>query len=79
MQKTKLTLRVDEPIVKAAKEYARHHNTSLSKLVSEYLRVLVREEGNLAQPPILQELTNILPAETSTQEYYTYLESKYGR
>ena len=79
MQKTKLTLRVDEPIVEAAKAYARQHNTSLSKLVSEYLRALVREEGSSAQTPILQELTNILPAETSTQEYYTHLEDKYGR
>lgn len=35
---TKLTLTIEESIIAAAKEYARHKNKSVSRIVSEYLK-----------------------------------------
>lgn len=40
MEKTKLTLRIEKPIIEAAKDYAQQHNTTLSRLVAEFLRSL---------------------------------------
>ena len=37
---TKLTLSIDEKLVQTAKDYAQSKNTSVSKLVSNYLSTL---------------------------------------
>lgn len=47
---TKLTLRVDDELIRAAKRYARQNGTSLSQLVENYLRSLVIEQD---LPPAL--------------------------
>lgn len=78
MEKTKLTLRIEKPIIEAAKDYAEHHNTTLSQLVAEFLRSLKIADSAPA-PPILQELSGILPADVSLQEYRDYLDDKYKR
>lgn len=64
MEKTKLTLRIEKPVIESAKQYAQHHHTSLSKLVAEFLRALkITEEAPAA--PILEELSGILPPDVS--------------
>lgn len=75
MEKTKLTLRIEKPIIEAAKDYAQQHQTTLSQLVTQFLRSLEIED----QPPtpILAELSGILPADVSLAEHQTYLEDKY--
>ena len=78
MEKTKLTLRIEKPIIESAKAYAQHHNTTLSRLVAEFLRSLKTAEG-IPSTPILEELSGILPADASLEEYGAYLEEKYGR
>lgn len=77
MEKTKLTLRIEKPIIEAAKDYAHQHNTTLSRLVAEFLRALPQVEGRPSSP-ILDELSGILPAEASLEEHRTFLEEKYG-
>ena len=78
MEKTKLTLRIEKPIIESAKAYAQHHNTTVSRLVAEFLRSLKVAE-DIPPSPILEELSGILPANASLGEYKTYLEEKYGR
>lgn len=78
MEKTKLTLRIEKPIIESAKAYAHHHNATLSRLVAEYLRSL-KLAGDTQPAPILEELSGILPGDASLEEYQTYLEEKYGR
>jgi hypothetical protein len=76
-QKAKLTVRVDSSALDRAKRYAAAHNTSLSKLISEYLRFL--DAGPTpARAPILGKLTGILPPEASVEEHRSYLANKYG-
>jgi hypothetical protein len=78
MEKTKLTLRIEKPVIESAKDYAQHHHTSLSRLVAEFLRSLkIAEDAPSA--PILEELSGILPPEASLAEHRTHLEQKYER
>lgn len=78
MEKTKLTLRIDKPVIELAKDYAQHHKTSLSQLVAEFLRSL-DAPNRIPQAPILEDLSGILPADVSADDYLTYLEQKYER
>ena len=76
MEKTKLTLRIEKPIIEAAKDYARRHNTTLSGLVAEFLRTLNRVES-ATHSPILEDLSGILPQDISLDEHRDYLSDKY--
>ena len=40
---TKLTLTIDESVIKRAKEYARNKNRSLSNLIENYLKALTND------------------------------------
>lgn len=41
---TKLTLTIEQEIIKKAKEYAKDKNRSLSDIIENYLKALTREE-----------------------------------
>jgi hypothetical protein len=76
-EKTKLTVRVDRASLERAKRYAADHDTSLSKLISDFLGWVDAERGP-TRTPILTKLTGILPAEASIEEHRTHLAKKYG-
>ena len=42
--KTKLTLTIEEEIIKRAKKYAKDKNNSLSGIIEIYLKILTKEE-----------------------------------
>lgn len=79
MENTKLTIRVPRDVLERAKQYAHDHQTSVTRLVSEYLRQLPVENDPLAEAPIVQRLSGLLSADVSIQDYHQYLEEKYGR
>ena len=76
-EKTKLTVRIDRTALDRAKRYAADHNTSLSRLISEFLAML-DAKAQPSRTPILSRLTGILPAEASSEEHRVYLAKKYG-
>ncbi len=78
MTTTKLTVRVPRSVVEDAKEYARSHDTTLTRLISEYLRRLSADTGFLDGAPIVRRLSGTLPPEASVDDYHRYLEEKYG-
>ena len=41
---TKLTLTIEQEIIKRAKEYAKNKNRSLSDIIENYLKILTKEE-----------------------------------
>lgn len=45
--KTKLTLRIDEEVIRKAKRYAKENNTSISQLLENYLKLLVSRDKSL--------------------------------
>jgi len=78
-EKRKLTVRVDEKWIEAAKDYAREHNTSLSRLISEFLKTIAKDEEGFGRGPVLRRLAGILPADVSLDEHREQLAEKYGR
>ena len=79
MQETKLTIRLPRVLLDNVKQYARKHNTTLTSLISEYLRRVPAQEELLDQAPIVKRLSGALSAEFSTEDYKKHLEEKYGR
>ena len=77
----KLTLSLDQGIIKKAKVYAKHNNTSLSKLIESYLATLTRRtKGKPEITPLVESLSGVieLPAEFNEKEAYSeYLKEKY--
>ena len=78
MEKTKLTVRVPRALLEEAKQYATEHNTTLTRLVSEYLRRLSIENGALPDAPVVRRLSGTLSPAASIEEYHNYLETKHG-
>lgn len=57
----KLTLKLDEEVIRKAKLFAQSHQTSLSKLIENYLQKLTNEpDKDELVTPIVKELTGIL-------------------
>lgn len=59
---TKLTLKLDKGIVEKAKKYAKKNNSSISKLVENYFRNILKSKNvEKFQPTILvKEMSGIL-------------------
>ena len=77
MTRTKLTLSVDEEVVRRAKRFSRRHDTSLSRLVTDFLSRLVDSEGK--RTPVVSRLRGILPPGTDLDEYRRHLQRKHRR
>jgi len=79
----KLTLRLNNDVIKRAKIYARNHQISLSKMVESYLDSLtqqVDEEKKESVTPLVKSLSGVidLPSDFNyKKEYRNYLEKKY--
>ncbi len=74
----KLTLSVDERVVKVAKRYAAQRETSVSRLVEEYLGLLSREVGATEKTPILARVQGILKgSRLDERDYRRHLREKY--
>ena len=67
MSKKKLTLSVDGAVIERAKRFSRKNDTSVSKLVSEFLASLGDEHGT--STPIVTRLRGVLPSSVSREEY----------
>jgi D-alanine-D-alanine ligase-like ATP-grasp enzyme len=89
MAATKLTLKLDEEVIRRGKLYAKSRSTSLSKLVEQVLRQLIAQEEAHNYPyivepdafvssiglqePTLAELDDPI---RDRADYYNYLSSK---
>jgi hypothetical protein len=72
----KLTLSVDQTVVRQAKRYARARGTSISRLVETFLSVLVRPPVRPDDPPMLRQVRGILKA-GDRDEYRRHLVRKH--
>ena len=77
MEKTKLTVRVDEETLSKAKRYAERRGTNLSRLVNAFLGGLAGDELAHEGTPILRRLTGSLKPSDARAEYGEFLERKY--
>ena len=67
---------VDEKVIERARRYSQKHNTSISRLVTNYLAQL--SSANEATTPIVTRLRGILPSDVDLREHKQHLEEKYG-
>ena len=76
---TKLTLRVDEAIVRKAKEESKRRGKSVSRMFTEFIESLGSRPGSQKPlPPITASLVGLLKGkEISEQDYRKYLREKY--
>ena len=76
---SKLTLRIDERLIKKAKAYARKKGKSVSALVADYFSLLEVERDKREElPPKVLSLRGILKdKEVSLEDYKRHLEEKY--
>ena len=73
----KLTLNIDGKVVAQAKRFAGARNTSVSRVVEQFLRLLPRPDAEPAAP-ILEELRGALKDEkVQTADYRRHLTDKY--
>jgi replicative DNA helicase len=77
---TKLTLRIDKDLIQKAKRYSKKTGTSVSRMVSDYLRlVTARQEKKEEQlTPWVRSLKGLLKGSNlSEEDYKRHLEEKY--
>ena len=77
----KLTLSLDRDIIEQAKEFARSHHKSLSKLIEGYLRQVARSDDGAKQlTPLVAKLSGVIDARKlgdNKSDYTDYLMDKY--
>jgi hypothetical protein len=79
----KLTLLIDENLIENAKLYAKSKNSNLSKLISNYLKLITNEKDNSLKniAPITNELKGIAKNNKNNidweNDYTNFLMDKY--
>lgn len=77
MPRKKLTLSVEEEVIRKARWFSKKHRTSISSLVSEFLSSLADADG--PNTPIVNRLRGVLSQDAGIEDYHDYLIDKYGR
>ena len=83
VMETKLTLRLNDNVIERAKNYARSHKISLSKMIESYLDSITKqkeEENKIPITPLVDSLSGVidLPSDFDyKRNYRDYLENKY--
>ncbi len=72
----KLTLSIDEAVVRRAQRYAKQRGVSVSKLVEAYLQAVAEPADTRDDPPILRSLQGTLK-DAGIEDYRRYLARKY--
>lgn len=78
--KKKLTLRLDDSLIKRAKKRAKQKGTSVSQMVANYFALIDTEQPPTDRelPPITASLSGILKdKEIREEDYKTHLEEKH--
>jgi hypothetical protein len=78
---TKLTLRLKKNVIDRAKRYANDHETSLSKLIENYLSAITMESKAVMKiSPLVQSLSGAIQLskdENTKVKYHEHLNEKY--
>ena len=78
---TKLTLNVNKSVIERAKEYAKSHKISLSKLIESYLSSLTNKKSQEAKiTPLVESLIGVIELDKDfdyKNGYTEYLMEKY--
>jgi hypothetical protein len=78
---TKLTLNLDKKVIEKAKEYAKSHKISLSRLIESYLSSLdAKKDRDIEITPLVKSLSGVIKLENDfdyKKSYTDHLIEKY--
>jgi hypothetical protein len=77
---TKLTLKLDQGVIEQAKTFAKEKNTSLSKLIENYLSLLIEHDRNFEVTPFVKSISGVVDLPDNfdyKSEYQKHVTSKY--
>ena len=78
---TKLTIRLKKKVIDQAKKYANDHETSLSKLIENYLSAITEESRSTEKiSPLVQSLSGVIQLsenEDPKRTYQQHVKEKY--
>lgn len=74
---SKLTLRMEDSVIRKAKRLAKNRRQSVSKIVSEYISEAPEEPLLEELPPLTASMVGVLDGAGKEQYYKKYLEEKY--
>jgi hypothetical protein len=77
VMQAKLTLRMEESVIRKAKRLARKRGKSVSKIISEYITDEPDEQLVEELPPVTASMVGVLGHEVKEQDYKKHLEEKY--
>ena len=81
IMETKLTLRLKKKVIDQAKKYANDHETSLSKLIENYLSAITHEpETSENISPLVKSLSGVIhltSSEDLKEKYHKHINEKY--
>jgi len=79
---TKLTIRLKKKVIDQAKKYANDHDTSLSKLIENYLSAITNEKKPIDHiSPLVLSLSGVIEMEGNEDikgKYHDHLNEKYS-
>lgn len=78
---TKVTLSLDKSVIEEAKNYAKDHQVSLSKLIENYLHSLTsKKEPDRKVSPLVESLTGVIPDKQldDKKDYRDFIAGKYA-
>lgn len=76
---TKLTLTVDQAVIEEAKKYAKSNGRSLSNIIEEYLKSLIRKSNDTPEfevSPLVQSLWGSVKPLPESNNYKELLEDE---
>jgi len=77
---TKLTLRMDDQLIRKAKDYSHRSGKSVSRLVADYFSLIESDEeipGTEITPRVRSLIGALKGAGVTEEDYHRYLEEKY--
>ena len=77
----KLTLKLNESVIEQAKQYAKEHNISLSRMIENYLQtVTIKKKSQIEISPLVESLTGVIALEKTDnkKDYTDFLSKKYS-
>ena len=75
-----MTLKINKRTIERAKKYAKQRETSLSKMIENYLHALTnQQEENEEISPLVESLSGVIKSSDSNRkkDYTDYLSGKY--
>lgn len=75
---TKLTLEIEDQLIREIEAYAKEKNKLVSQIVADYFQELVQHKKSNPIPPVTQSLIGILQnSPVDTDDYKQHLQDKY--